>query len=318
MVSVVVPAYNSQKSIKDLIDSLLCQNFKGEYEIIVVDDGSIDSTAAIVSEYKKVTLLRQGNAGPAVARNKGAVIAKGDIVLFIDSDCQAFPDWISQMIKPFEENPEVAGVKGAYKTKQKALIARFVQVEYEDKYDKMKRNKYIDFVDTYSAGFRKNVFLNRGGYDITFPVACAEDVELSYRLSNEGYKMVFNPEALVYHLHPDTLSGYLMKKYKFAYWRVKAVAKNPNKAVGDSHTPVIMKLQVVLFLFTILSLPFIFLFPALPIFSLGIYFIASVPFTVKAIKKDIVVGVLSPCFLFLRSAAQFFGVAGGVINQRLR
>ena len=65
------------------------------------------------------------------------------------------------------------------------------------------------------------------GYDTSFPVACAEDIELSYRISSKGYKMVFNPNAIVYHIHPNSLIAYLKKKYKFAFWRVRGCKKNP-------------------------------------------------------------------------------------------
>lgn len=316
MVSVVVPAYNSQKTIKRLLNSLLLQDFKGAYEIIVVDDGSTDSTALIVSEYQNTRLIKQVNAGPAAARNKGVSLAKGEIILFTDSDCEVFPDWISQMVLPFRQDPQVIGVKGAYRTKQIEFIARFVQLEYEDKYDMMKKEKYIDFIDTYSAGFKRDIFLSVGGYDTSFPVACSEDIELSYRLSARGYKMVFNPEAIVFHQHPNNLLDYLKKKFKFAYWRVKAVSKNPDKIVKDSHTPFVMKLQVILLFVIILSLFFVRLFPGITLFLLVVYIIMSAPFTVKAIKKDAAVGILSPGILFLRSIAQLFGLAGGIIKEK--
>ncbi len=316
MVSVIIPAYNSQKTIKGLLDSLFQQDFSDVYEIIVVDDGSTDSTAAIVSGYDNVKLIKQNNAGPAAARNKGAAEAKGDIILFTDSDCEAAPNWIDEMVKPFKGQPEIKGAKGIYKTKQKNLVARFVQLEYEDKYDLMKREKYIDFIDTYSAGFRRDIFLDAGGYDISFPVACAEDVEFSYRLDSKGYKMVFNPKAIVFHRHPAKLKDYLAKKFKFAYWRVKAIRKNPDKALKDSHTPFIMKLQVFLLLFIILTLPFSLRFPDLTLFLLGVYFFTTLPFTIKAVKKDLLVGFLSLVFLFLRSIAQLFGLAGGIFKEK--
>ncbi len=316
MVSVVVPAYNSQKTIKGLLDSLCVQDFKEPYEIIVVDDGSTDSTALIASEYTNIRLIKQVNAGPAAARNKGVSLAKGEIILFTDSDCEVFPDWISQMVLPFRQDPQVIGVKGAYRTRQKEVIARFVQLEYEDKYDKMKKEKYIDFIDTYSAGFKKDIFLNAGGYDTSFPVACSEDIELSYQLSAKGYKMVFNPDAIVFHQHPNTLRSYLKKKFKFAYWRVKAVSKNPDKIIKDSHTPFVMKLQIIVLLAIILSLPFIMLFSRITLFLLAIYIIMSLPFTAKAIRKDAVVGILSPGLLFLRSIAQLFGLARGSIKEK--
>src|SRR6202008_3724577 len=102
----------------------------------------------------------------------------------------------------------------------------------------------IDFIDTYSAGFRRDRFLEMNGYDTTFPVACAQDVELSYPISQRGWNMKFTPAAVVYHTHPCTLWAYIKKKYKFAFWRVLAVRKNPGKAVKDSHTPQLMKLQL--------------------------------------------------------------------------
>ena len=150
---------------------------------------------------------------------------------------------LDAMLEPFND-PEVVGAKGVYRTHQRSVAARFVQIEYEDKYRLMAGLPSIDFIDTYSAAFRRDRFLEMSGYDTSFPVACAEDIELSYRMSARGWKMKFVPAAIVYHTHPDTLSRYLKKKYKFAFWRVLAVRKNPSKGVKDSHTPQIMKLQL--------------------------------------------------------------------------
>ncbi len=150
------------------------------------------------------------------------------------------------MLESFKD-PEVVGAKGIYRTHQKGLVARFVQIEYEDKYRLMAGLSSIDFIDTYSAAFRRDRFLEMTGYDTSFPVACAEDIELSYRMSARGWKMKFVPDAIVYHTHPDSFWRYLKKKYKFAFWRVLAVRKNPTKVVKDSLTPQIMKLQLLFF-----------------------------------------------------------------------
>ncbi|RJQ53096.1 MAG: glycosyltransferase [Nitrospiraceae bacterium] len=318
MVSVIVPAYNAEKTLAGCLDSLTRQDYRGRYEVIVVDDGSTDSTARIAAGYSVAKLVRQENAGPSSARNKGAAAAEGEIILFTDSDCMPEPDWISEMLRPFNENPEIVGVKGAYKTRQKELAARFVQIEYEDKYAYMMRNKYIDFIDTYSAGFKKAVFLEMEGYDTEFPVACAEDIELSYRLSRRGYRMIFNPAAIVYHIHPDRLTGYLKKKYKFAYWRMLALRKNPGKSLKDSHTPQMMKLQ--------LLFPPLIIGSAIPallsdkhlylsgfILLVLLFGITTASFTVRTLKRDFTVGLLSPALLFCRAAAQFSGVLSGII-----
>lgn len=315
-VSVIIPAYNAQKTIKDCLSALSSQIFSGdEYEIIVVDDGSTDNTPEIIKkEFPKVRLISRKNAGPAVARNHGAKEAKGEIILFTDSDCCPRENWLEEMLKPFKANPEIIGVKGVYMTKQREITARFVQLEYEDKYDLMAKDEYIDFIDTYSAGFKREVFLSMNGYDENFPVACSEDAEFSFRLSNKGYKMIFIPGAIVSHIHPDRFIAYAKKKFKFAYWRMLAVKKNPNKLIKDSHTPQIMKFQLLLspvIVFFALGAPFceycLMLFTGL----FGFYLILSLPFVFKAIKKDFMVGIISPLFLFSRSLAQFAGVLLG-------
>ncbi len=316
MVSVIIPAFNAEKTIGSCLASLMDQDYSREYEIIVVDDGSTDSTPDIVSQYERAELIRQKNAGPAAARNKGASVAGGEIILFTDSDCVPEGDWISEMLGPFEESREVAGVKGAYKTHQQEITARFVQLEYEDKYNYMLKDKFIDFIDTYSAGFRKNIFLEMKGYDTAFPVACAEDVELSYRMSNKGHKMVFNPDAVVYHTHPDSLMDYLKKKYKFAYWRMLALKKNPDKALKDSHTPQMMKIQLIFppliigsAILAIMNNVFLFL----PLLLMVVFLITTVSFSFRSLRRDVVVGLLAPVLLFLRASAQFSGVLSGTL-----
>ncbi len=317
--SVVVPAYNAGRTIRNCLDSLLHQTVDRErYEIIVVDDGSTDDTPQIVASYPGVRLVRQPNQGPAVARNRGVEEAKGEIVLFTDADCIPEQNWIEEMVRPFGEDDSVVGVKGVYRTRQREIIARFVQMEYEDKYDVMKRYRFIDFVDTYSAAFKRDVFLKFGGYDAAFPVACAEDVDLSFRLSKAGYRMVFNPKAVVYHIHPSGLGQFLKKKYKFAYWRMLAVKKNPDKILRDSHTPQTMKIQLLLAPFVIFSILAGGLYGSgsLPLIASLLFALTTVPFARKAFSKDPVVGLISPFLLFSRGVAQFCGVFMGMIKTR--
>jgi cellulose synthase/poly-beta-1,6-N-acetylglucosamine synthase-like glycosyltransferase len=262
-----------------------------------------------------VRLIHQSNAGPAAARNRGAREARGSILLFTDDDCVVTPEWVDAMLAPFTE-PGVVGAKGVYRTRQASLNARFVQIEYEDKYRLLARQPDIDFIDTYSAAFRRDRFLQMGGYDTSFPVACAEDVELSYRMSARGWKMRFAPGAIVYHTHPDNLSSYLKKKYKFAFWRMLAVRKNPAKGIKDSHTPQIMKLQLLLApALVCAAVVDIATRPVVPItgFVLAMFLLSTLPFTLRALQKDVAVGLLSPCLLAMRACAQFLGAAGGLI-----
>lgn len=314
-VSIIVPTFNGGHRISKCLEALISQTGGKRAEIIVVDDGSTDGTYGVVSAHPGVRVIRQENAGPAAARNRGANDAQGDILLFTDDDCVPNSDWLLSMLAPFAD-PNVVGAKGVYMTRQHQLTARFVQLEYEDKYRNLARVENIDFIDTYSAAFRRKQFLEVKGYDTSFPVACAEDVELSFRMSAKGWVMKFVPDAAVYHTHPSSLGWYLRKKYKFAFWRMYAVSKNPEKAVKDSHTPQLMKFQ--LLLLPLLLSAFIvdlllrekFLLSAVIIVG---YYLTTIPFSFRNMRKDPAVAIVSPLFLAARSCAQFLGVLGGTI-----
>ncbi len=319
--SIIIPTFNGAEKIAACLSALMPQLQGQRIEILVVDDGSSDATASVVLGYPEVRLIHQTNAGPAAARNRGAREAGGEIILFTDDDCVPAPGWIGAMLRPFESD-SVVGAKGIYQTPQRRLTARFVQAEYEDKYRLMADLPAIDFVDTYSAAFRRGHFLKIGGYDTSFPVACAEDVELSYRMSAEGWLMKFVPGAIVGHTHPDSLLAYFKKKYKFAFWRMYAVKKHPTKGVKDSHTPQLMKLQLLLMPALLVAGVLDLLLHTwfrLSAIVLAVFFVSTVPFSLRALRKDPHIGILAPFYLAVRSIAQFLGVgAGAVYCQRRR
>src|SRR5258708_7323681 len=317
-VSIIIPTFNGAPRIGTCLDALLQQLAGRDAEILVVNDGSTDNTADVVERYSGIRLITQANAGPAAARNRGAREARGKIILFTDDDCVPMLDWLDAMLEPFAD-PGVVGVRGVYRTHQERLAARFVQIEYEDRYRLMAGLPRIDFVDPYSAAFRRDRFLEMTGYDTSFPVACAEDIELSYRMSARGWKMKFAPAAIVYHTHPDTLWRYLKKKYKFAFWRVLAVRKNPSKAVKDSHTPQVMKLQLLFAPALLLAVAFDLLArPAIPasVLVMAIFLVSTLPFALRAIPNDPIVGLLSPALLAARAWAQVLGLTAGLIYAR--
>jgi cellulose synthase/poly-beta-1,6-N-acetylglucosamine synthase-like glycosyltransferase len=264
----------------------------------------------------------QPNQGPATARNKGAQEAKGEIILFTDADCVAQNNWIEEMVKPFDD-PQVMAVKGAYQNHQRGLTARFAQIEFEERFEMLKKAESIDMVDTYSAGYRRSIFLSFGGFDPSFPVANNEDTELSYKMSQSGHKMVFNPNAIVYHLnHPDTLKKYARLKFWRGYWRMVVYKRYPNKMLKDSYTPQTLKIQILFLFLFLISLSLIWLLPHLIvyplIFSIAGFFLSVLPLTLSALKKDLSVGILSPFFVSLRSFSLGLGIIWGIMSWRRR
>ena len=248
-VSVIVPVYNAEKIILRLLKALEKQSFAEPFEVIICDDGSKDNTLKVVKEFAKKSKLKirtfaNPHRGPAWQRNFGARKAKGEIIVFTDSDCVPGKNWLREMIKPIL-NREAVGVQGTYKTLNKeSLIARFEGYEIEKRHERMKKQKSIDFIGTFSAAYLKDVFLKFNGFDTKFKIASGEDPELSYRIAKAGYRLVFNPKAWVYHEHPSSFKKYLKQKFYRAYWRVVMYKKHPDKMPKDSYTGLEVPLSV--------------------------------------------------------------------------
>jgi glycosyltransferase involved in cell wall biosynthesis len=314
--TIIVPAHNSEKTISKTIESLQNQKTKKKFEVIIVDDKSTDNTKKIATAYKEIQYIFQEKGGPAKARNLGAKKAKGKILVFIDSDCEAEPNWLEEMLKPFEY-PNVAGVQGAYKTKQKELPAIFTQIEIEDRYDLMKTHPKIDWIGSYSAAYLKRAFMQAKGFDENFPTASGEDPELSFRISKLGYRLEFNQNAIVYHNHPKTFAEYFKKKFFRAYYRVLLYKKHPKKAIKDTYTPQIMKIRIALIGLLILAIiagtqKNTLNFIALIITTLIL--LSTAPFTAKAFEKNKKAGAIAPIILIARDTMFLAGLALGAIR----
>lgn len=319
--TIIIPARNAAGTIANCLKA--CQQQDGidraTYEIIVVDDGSMDGTAQIAQQAGADKVLRHPQAqGAAAARNSGLNAAQGELVFFTDADCIPAATWLAAMQTPFAD-PELVGCKGIYASKQKELVARFVQLEYEDKYDKLRPQPTIDFIDTYSAAYRRDVLLKNEGFDTR--IFYVEDQELSFRLAAQHCKMIFVPQAVVYHLHSHTLRGYARKKYFIGFWKAQIMRLYPERVVKDSHTPQVLKVQMGLVALMLLSLMGALLFPFLLLATLGAavcFLLTTLPFVVKAWEKDTAVALASPFLLWVRGAALGFGYAAGILSRKVK
>ncbi len=313
--SVVVPAYQAADVIGNCVKALKAQSIPCErYEIIVVDDGSTDETAAAARHACADRVLVIPHQGRSAARNAGIEAAQGEIILFTDADCEPAPDWIEQITQPFLD-PDIAGTKGVYRTRQKELVARFAQLEYEDKYIRMARRDRIDFVDTYSAAYRRNILLANDGFDPHLEVD--EDQELSFRLARKGYQMVFAPQAAVYHRHVTSVREYWRRKFEIGYWKALLLSWHPERTIRDSHTPQILKMQIVLLgLLGILVVPALFWAAGrwLILIVTALFSLTTVPFLFRVIRRDIAVAVASPFLIVWRALALGTGLAAGFLR----
>jgi len=317
VISIIVPARDAASTLAACLDALGMQSLAEPHEIIVVDDGSKDATAEIARR-AGVTCLTIPPSGPAAARNYGAQRARGEILLFTDADCVPAMTWAAELSSVFRD-VSVVGAKGVYKTSQSGLTPRFVQAEYASKYERMARQSSIDFIDTYSAAYRRDIFLANGGFDIAFPAPSVEDQEFSFRLAKKGYRLVFVPKAVVYHQHDLTLREYVVRKFWIGYWKAALLRRHPEKAFGDSHTPPSQRWQIVLLALAGLgamlsgSSPIFF---ALSLIGLIAFGLSAIPFMIFIARYDRPVVFAAPLLLLTRAAALGAGLMMGFLGVR--
>lgn len=310
-VSVVIPARNAAAELGECLAAVASQGVADE--VLVVDDGSTDDTAAVAATHGARVLAATGR-GPAAARNLGARAACGEIVVFLDADCVPLAGCLRALVAPFAD-PGVAGVRGAYASTQRALVARFVQLEMEEKQARLARSRQVALVDTACAAYRRTVFLDEGGFDERFPATSAEDAELSFRLVARGARLVYAPGARVRHTHPERLDVYAWRKLRFGFYRARLYRRHPARLREDGYTPRVMPLQIALAGLLCASLAAAAWLPAsLPAAGgLALAFLASsLPMARRAWAQDRRLALLVPCLLLARSLAQGVGLAAGL------
>jgi glycosyltransferase involved in cell wall biosynthesis len=214
VVSVIIPSYNCERYIAETIDSVLAQDYPA-IELLIVDDGSTDSTRAIVRSYDaKVRLITQDNAGVCVARNRGIQEAKGQFICLMDHDDYWCPGKISRQIRAFEEYPDTGIVYSEFIVWNPDPEGIFPAPACINK--TLAENDGIDnelsgwiyhqllldcWVLTSTAMLRSEVFSQCGVFDEKLPYS--EDWELWLRLSRNYRFVKIKKPTTLYRQHPN-------------------------------------------------------------------------------------------------------------------
>ena len=198
-VSVIIPVYNGADHFDRCLAALSLSG-GAPLECIVVDDGSTDDSARIAARYGATVLSTQGRCGPAKARNIGAAAARGSLLLFIDSDVTVYPDTLSKIVAEFDADPELDAVMGSYdeEPSEPNFMSQYRNLMHSFVHQHSNRN-----ATTFWAGcgaIRRSVFLEFGGFDEKYRAAAIEDIELGYRMSAAGRKLILSADIKVKHL----------------------------------------------------------------------------------------------------------------------
>lgn len=218
-VSVVVPAYNSAKELSHCLASVLSQTMP-PVEILVVDDGSTDETAEVAAS-KPVDLLRlPQNSGGAVARNRGAAKARGDILFFVDADVVLAQGATERVVRTFADSPELAAIFGSYDSKPPVqnLISQYRNLLHHYVHQLGDPEAFTFW--TACGAIRRSIFEAMGGFDEAKAWRPIEDIELGYRLRQAGHRILLDKELQCTHLKRWTLVSMIRTDvaYRAAPW----------------------------------------------------------------------------------------------------
>jgi len=214
LVSVVVPAFNAEKTLRDCLNALVAQDFpKDEYEIIVVDNRSTDTTWSIIQSYGslvhglKETRLQSSYA----ARNVGVRASRGELIAFTDADCVPDRSWLRLLVEKFS-SPEVGCVAGeVLPFSSETAVEKFAAQAGILRQRSTLIHRYRPYAQTANLIFRRKVFEQIGLFNGT--LKSGGDADFCWRMqARSGWEFCFNDAALVLHHHRSSVAE-LWKQY---------------------------------------------------------------------------------------------------------
>lgn len=237
-VSIIVPAYNEERSIARCIERLLIQDFDGKKEIVVVNDGSTDRTAKIASNYPVRLVDLKTNLGKAKALNAGIENAKGNIFIFTDSDSHLSSDAVAAVVRCLERRPDVGAVAGNVLINaadgKKGLLQRFQMIEYRMEQEV---NRFLQSVNGNVLVCPGPLFAARRAaiQGIRFSNrSVIEDADLTIEILKKHISVIREPEAIVYTDAPFSLRAWVRQRKRWWYgnlqlWKIhrRWAVRNP-------------------------------------------------------------------------------------------
>jgi len=233
-ISVVICAYNAEATLAECLEHTTRLDYP-ELEVIVVDDGSTDATAAIARRYPRVRLLSIGRRGLSAARNEGYRNARGDVIAYLDSDAYPTPEWPWFLALGFDGR-EVGGVGGPnVPPPGGSLGARCVARSPGGPVHVLLSDDRAEHVPGCNMAFWAKVLDEVGGFDPVYRAA-GDDVDLCWRVLDRDWEIGFHPAALVWHHRRTSLRAYLRQQRGYGRAEALVERRHPERftAIGTA------------------------------------------------------------------------------------
>ncbi|MFV1993911.1 MAG: glycosyltransferase family 2 protein [Verrucomicrobiales bacterium] len=234
-VSVIVCSYNGTRKLAACLESLGRLRYP-DYEVILVDDGSVDEVGEIARGFKHVRYLRQEHAGLSVARNFGAESAEGDILAYTDDDCLADEDWIGSLVRVFQEC-EVSAVGGPnIPPEAENMIEACVAAAPGSPSHVLLSDTEAEHIPGCNLAVRRCAFEDVGGFLPEF-AAAGDDVDFCWRLHERGHRIGFCPAAMVWHHRRSRAIDYFQQQRGYGRAEALLLRRHPTRfgPVGGAH-----------------------------------------------------------------------------------
>lgn len=320
LISVIIPNHNGEKTIGRCLDAAFASQYSN-FEVIVVDDCSADSSANIIKEFPCRLIRLTEHGGASKARNTGAQNSSGEALFFIDNDCLLQPDTLAKAAAAYEEEGPGVIIGGTYTPlpyDQKFFsIFQSIYIHYSE----TKNTQNPDYVATHAMLIAKNMFHKSGGFNEQF-MPILEDVEFSHRLKKMGATLRMVPEIQVQHIFNFTLVRSMRNGIrKSKYWSIYSM-KNRD-LLSDSGTAsrefkfnvLACFINILLILTGVLLKTWLFMLPVLLLFGSNLFLNRHLVRSFYKVRGPFFAIPALVYYTFVYPFAVGIGVCSGIFSQ---
>jgi GT2 family glycosyltransferase len=238
LVSIVIPTYARPERLRECLAALARQTLPADtFEIVVVDDGSpqpVVPPEATMPAGPTIRIVRQPNAGPSAARNRGVQEARAELIAFTDDDCLPTPDWLESLVAAHRQCPDALVGSLTFNGLTDDLFATTSQMIIDLVYEHFNANEAsADFLTSNNLLCSRADYRELGGFDTSFPRAGAEDRDFCNRWRASGRPLRLVPAATLEHRHPQNLNRLFGLHYRYGRGAYVYHAKRRRRGSGN-------------------------------------------------------------------------------------